>query len=69
MSLPGLNNPGGPQGMPSEKPKSDVYTVMLLIALMAVGAAIALLCSEMSKYEWDYKASSIQRPPALPAGR
>jgi hypothetical protein len=55
--------------MPSEKPKSDVYTIMLLIALLAVGAAIALLCSEMNKYEWDYKAQTIQRPAALPAGR
>jgi hypothetical protein len=52
--------------MPSEKPKSDVYTVMLLIALLAVGAAIALLCSEMSKYDWDWKAQSIPRPAAAP---
>jgi hypothetical protein len=52
--------------MSSEKPKSDVYTVMLVIALLAVGAAIALLCSEMSKYDWDWKAQSIQRPAAAP---
>jgi len=66
MSVPGLNNQNSPQGMPVEKPKSDVYTVMLLIALMAIGSAIALLCSEMSKYEWDWKAQSIQRPAAAP---
>ena len=44
MSLPGLSNQNGPQGIPTEKPRSDVYTVMVLIALLAVGAAIALLC-------------------------
>jgi hypothetical protein len=66
MSLPGLNNPNAPQGMPAEKPKSDVYTVMLIVALMAVGAAVALLCNEMGKYDWDYKAQSIQRPAPMP---
>jgi hypothetical protein len=52
--------------MPSEKPKSDVYTVMLIISLLAIGSAIALLCNEMSKYQWDYKAQSVQRPPPMP---
>ncbi len=61
-----IDSPNAPQGIPGEKPKSDIYTVMLLIALLAVGAAIALLCSEMSKYEWDYKAQTIQRPAAIP---
>jgi len=65
MSLPGLSNQNAPQGIPSEKPKSDVYTVMVLIALLAVGAAIALLCNEMSKYDWDLKAQSIQRPAPM----
>ena len=66
MSLPGLNNPNAPQGMSAEKPKSDVYTVMLVIALLAIFSAIALLCSEMGKYEWDFKAQSIQRPAPMP---
>jgi hypothetical protein len=65
MSLPGLNNPNA-QGMPTEKPKSDVYTVMLVIALLAIFSAIALLGSEMGKYEWDFKAQSIQRPAPMP---
>ena len=32
MSLPGLSNQNAPQGIPTEKPKSDVYTVIVLIA-------------------------------------
>ena len=66
MSLPGLSNQNAPQGISSEKPKSDVYTVMVLIALLAVGSAIGLLCNEMNKYDWDLKAQSIQRPPPMP---
>jgi hypothetical protein len=66
MSLPGLNNPGAPQGLPSEKPKSDVYTMLLMIALLAIGAGIAMLCNEMNKYEWDPKAQSIQKPAPMP---
>jgi hypothetical protein len=69
MSQPGfpsnLSNPVAQQrGMAVEKPKSDVYTVMLIIALLAIGAAIGLLCSEMSKYDWDIKAQSVPRPKA-----
>lgn len=66
MSLPGLSNQGAQQGIPSEKPKSDVYTVMLIISLLAVGAAIGLLCNEMNKYDWDMNAQSVQRPPPMP---
>jgi hypothetical protein len=53
--------------MPAEKPRSDVYTVMLVISLLAVFAAIGLLSLEMDKYGWDIKAQSIQRPPPIPA--
>jgi hypothetical protein len=34
---------------------------------LAVGSAIALLCNEMSKYDWDFKAQSIQRPAPMQA--
>ena len=68
MSQPGfpsnLSNQSQQRGVVVEKPKSDVYTVMLIIALLAIGAAIGLLCSEMSKYDWDIKAQSVPRPKA-----
>lgn len=68
-----MSQPGFPTGLPNqqqqqqrgvavEKPKSDVYTVMLIIALLSILAGIGLLCSEMSKYDWDFKAQGIQRP-------
>jgi len=67
MSLPGFNNPAqSPQSKgSSEKPRSDVYTMMLLIGLLAVLAGIFLLCSEMSKYNWDFKANNVPRPKAM----
>jgi len=58
--LPGSNNQ---QGMVVEKPKSDVYTVMLFIALAAVLAAIGLLSSELNKYEWDTNAQKVKSAP------
>ena len=43
QGFPGLGNQSPQQqGVAVEKPKSDVYTVMLLIALLAIGIAIAL---------------------------
>jgi hypothetical protein len=60
-----MSQPGYPSGLPNqqqaqrgvavEKPKSDIYTVMLIIALISILCAIGLLSSELSKYDWDFK--------------
>ncbi len=46
------------------KPKSNVYTVMLLLALLAQGIAITFLCLEMARYKWDIKAREAGSPSA-----
>ncbi len=54
--------PGAGQqpGVPVQKPKSNIYTMMLFLSLVALGLAIAILCLEMQKYNWDFKANDVQ---------
>ncbi|GEM_PF-994483 len=57
----GMPVPGAAPG-PAVKPKSNVYTVMLFLALVAQGLAITFLCLEMARYEWDIKAREAGSP-------
>jgi len=52
--------PGGQPGVPVQKPKSNIYTMMLFLSLIALGLAITMLCLEMQKYNWDFKANEVQ---------
>ncbi len=62
-AAPGMPVPGAAPG-PAMKPKSNVYTVMLFLALLAQVLAIVFLCLEMARYEWDIKASEAGSPSA-----
>jgi hypothetical protein len=42
----------------------DIYTVLLLTALVAIGISIGLLAVELQKYQWDIKAVSGGNPAA-----
>ncbi len=57
----GMPTPGAAP-VPATKPKSNVYTVMLFLALLAQGLAITFLCLEMARYEWDIKAREAGSP-------
>jgi heme/copper-type cytochrome/quinol oxidase subunit 2 len=46
-----------PQGVYVQKPKWDIYTTMLLIALTAIIIAIVVLILEMKAYNFDWKAN------------
>jgi hypothetical protein len=46
-----------PQGVVVQKPKSDVYTTMLVLSLLAILIAIFYLFLEMRAYNMDIKAS------------
>lgn len=69
QDFPGLSNQpqmmmsptlgGQAQGVVVLKPKSDVYTVMLVIAFLALTLGIICLVLEMDAYNWEYKG-----PPA-----
>jgi hypothetical protein len=51
------------------RPKADVYTVLLVMALVAILVAILFLCLEMKPYKAGYKGappvSMIESPEAI----
>ncbi len=56
--------PGQQQGVQVQKPKSNIYTMMLFLSLIALGLAILMLCLEMQKYNWNYKADDVGPGPS-----
>ena len=42
------------------KPRPDIYTVLLGLALTAILIAIICLVLELGRYKWDYKAESVK---------
>ena len=42
----------------------NVYTVMLGLSLLAILLAIGLLAIELTRYEWDTEARTVQVEPA-----
>ena len=56
-----------PRGIVVQKPKADIYTALLGIALAAILLAILCLCLELSRYDWERKATASQ-PGAPLAG-
>lgn len=65
MSLPDSTDPG--RGVVVQKPKANIYTVLLGIALTAILMAILFLCLEMSRYNWDIKAAGASAVAFAPA--
>lgn len=65
MSLPDLTDPGAGRGVVLQKAKSDIYTVMLGIALTAIIIACILLWLEWKRYEYDLKASGYRATAAV----
>jgi hypothetical protein len=56
-------------GVKVAKPRPDVYTVLLGIALAAILLGILCLSLELSRYNWDYKAAAVRvsQAPTLKA--
>jgi hypothetical protein len=48
------------RGIAVAKPRADIYTVLLAIALLAILLAILCLSLELGRYGWDYKAESVK---------
>jgi hypothetical protein len=51
-----------PQGVVVAKPRSDVYTTMLFLALIAILVACLCLYLEMRAYNMDIKATEASVP-------
>lgn len=62
MSPQDSTDPG--RGVVVQKPRADIYTALLGVALVAVLLAIVCLCLEMARYKWDMKASGVGAPSA-----
>jgi hypothetical protein len=59
MSLPDSRLANAPRvGVPGQKPKFNVYTTLLVIALVALLVGCLCLWGEMSTYGFDFKATS-----------
>jgi ABC-type amino acid transport system permease subunit len=46
------------EGVVLEKPRWDVYSMMLLLSLLATIVACVCLFAELRAYQWDMKAKS-----------
>lgn len=49
-------------GVYVKKPKADVYTALLFVALVALSIGILMLCKEMERYDWKYHPSEVTAP-------
>ncbi|HJT33289.1 MAG TPA: hypothetical protein VJ783_14695 [Pirellulales bacterium] len=71
MSQPDLTSPAAPPGrsVVVQRPKNDVYTVLLGIALLAIVIACILLWLEFRRYKGDINATSAKSVAAVQAER
>ncbi len=63
------SNSSKPRG-PYRKPRADIYTVLLALALAAVLIGLTFLVLEMDLYDWKFKGgptASLQRPISVAA--
>ncbi len=59
MSRRGSKSADAPEaksGVVVEKPKANIYTVLLALSFVAVVIACVCLSLEMAAYDWDMKA-------------
>lgn len=61
MSSPVLTNPQGPA---FQKPRADIYTVLLALAAVALILAMVCLYLEMQRFEFDLKPPAMEIPSA-----
>ena len=50
------------RGVYVEKPRFNVYTMMLMLSFVAIVIACVCLSKELQMYNWDYKAASGRTP-------
>ncbi len=61
-------NSANPGGVYVKKPKADIYTALLFVALVALVIGITMLCKEMERYEWKFKADQASIPAVVQPG-
>jgi len=63
VSLDSTNSPGSPY----RKPRADLYTVLLVLALIAILLAILCLYLEMKMYDFKFKGATVAAALEVPA--
>ena len=66
MSLPDLSS-DRPRGVLVRKPQTTIYTVLLLIALVAIVLSCLLLVLELAQYGFQFKPPANLRAAAVGA--
>lgn len=57
MSTQGLINPQQ-QGVVVQKPKFDIYSMLLLISFLAILVGCLCLALELNRYDWNFNATT-----------
>ncbi len=52
--MPANKLSSNPSGGPYRKPRADIYTVLLVLALVALVVGIVMLWLEMDLYQWKF---------------
>jgi len=58
MSLPDSSSANVPGGVIVQRPRANVYTVLLAISLVAIVIGCLCMYGELSTYGFDFKATS-----------
>jgi hypothetical protein len=56
MSRLGSQQPDAQRGVVVEKPKANIYTMLLILSLLAIIVGCICLAMEMKAYDWNFKA-------------
>lgn len=54
-----LSTPEPQKTVVVQKPRANVYTAMLALALVAIIVGCICLSAELNAYNWDYKAATM----------
>ena len=57
-----LDSTNEPGGIYEERPRSNIYTAMLGVALVALIFATVMMSMELSEYGWDLKPTDVPTP-------
>jgi hypothetical protein len=55
----GLASPEQPRAVVVQKPKANIYTALLALALVAIIVGCICLGAELNAYQWDLKGSAL----------
>jgi hypothetical protein len=55
----GLASPEPQRAVVVQKPKANVYTALLALALVAIIVGCVCLAAELNAYQWDFKGKAL----------